>query len=243
MARGDLIKGKKVQNKKENKITTTTTKAIRNPFKRGGSLISDRQLKGFQIVKRIGSGVSGKVFIASKKNNGKDSDRMRVAMKMVDASKDGLAEFVFESELCEQLSAISTIGPRFQKAWRMRADGKTIGVMVTDLWDTTLERYMDKNKLKTLPRLVTDIVSRQITQLHQLGFVHLDIHAGNVLLKLDQRGKPKDATLADFGNAMELDAVDGDFLKEVIEWFEIPKTKDPKKVDKSLYSLMKREWK
>ena len=62
-------------------------------------------------------------------------------------------------------------------------------------------------------------------------------------MKLDQRGKPKDVTLADFGNAMELDAVDSDFLKEVIEWFELPKSKDPKKVDMSLFSRMKREWK
>ena len=178
MGRGDPIKGKKARNEnkknKERKITTTsTTKAIRNPFKRGGSLISDRQLRGFQIVKRLGAGVSGKVFIAAKKNKGKETNHRRVALKMVDASKEGLAEFVFESELSKQLSAISSIGPRFQKAWKMRLDGKTIGIMVTDLWDTTLERYMDKNKLKTLPRLVVDIISHQITQLHQLGFVHL----------------------------------------------------------------------
>lgn len=245
MGRGDPVKGDKAKdknkkNKNNKKITTTTTKAIRNPFKRGGSLISDRQLKGFSIVKRLGAGVSGKVFVAAKHAND-NSDR--VALKMVDASKDALAEFIFESGLSEQLSAICSIGPKFQKAWKIRADGKTIGIIVTDLWDTTLEKYMDKNKLKTLPRLVVDTISRQITQMHQLGIVHLDIHGGNILLKLDPRGTPKDATLADFGNAMDLDAVDGDFLKEVIEWFEIPKTKDPKKVDVSLFSRLKREWK
>ena len=240
--------------------TKAEPKVLRNPFKRAGFIISTRQLRGYQIVKRIGSGAYGRVFSARKagKSHLKDTDVM-VALKVVNITVgDDRKDFLNEVSLSERFSTIANIGPTFLQSWKMVVDGKRIGVITMRLWDTSLGRFMDRSSRKSVPRLVLEKISAQLRALHRLGYAHMDLHSGNILVKVKsdrsvrmagQKEKQErlvivDATLADFGHSMALADVDEARLKEVVEWYELPKTtRDPKQVDLKLLAKIKREWK
>jgi serine/threonine protein kinase len=232
-------------------------KPLRNPFKRGGSLISNRQLRGYQIIKRIGTGAYGRVFHARKgsKRASKETEETIFAFKMVDITEvDGREEFSNEVKHSELFSTVAGIGPTFFKSWKLNVDSKRIGVIVTELWDTSLRRYMERSSRKSVPCLVRDKISAQLQALHQLGYAHMDLHSGNILVKVEERGVGKkgegkkktiiNATLCDFGRSMPLDDVDEPMLEHVIDWYELPKTThDPKIVDLKLFARIKTEWK
>jgi serine/threonine protein kinase len=220
--------------------------SFRNPFIRGdtGSILSPRQLRRHHIGKLIGKGAYGKVFRAKK---GSGRDKAMVAIKMVDtgASEGGYAQFMMERWTTELLYD-GGIGPKFHAGWCIRKDHKTIGIIVSELWDCTLGDYMKQTGRKVIPKLVVDKVQQQLDQLHShCNLAHMDIHAGNIMLKLDSSTNAiVDVTLVDFGNAVHLDSIDEELMQLTIEMCDLPATiKDPRRIDKIMFAKMKREWK
>jgi serine/threonine protein kinase len=222
-------------------------KPFRNPFVRGrrGSVLSRRQLRRYHIGKLIGKGAYGKVFRATK-NTG--SGRQNVAIKMVEtgASENGYAQFLMERWTTELLHVDGGIGPKFHDGWCIRKDHKTLGIIVMELWDSTLGDYMEKTGRKGIPKLVIDKVQQQLDRLHtHYRLAHMDVHGRNVMVKLDRDTNTiVNATLVDFGNAVHLDGVDQEMMQETIDHNDLPRTiKDPRRIDHCMFAKMKKEWK
>ena len=218
--------------------------SFRNPFVRKGSALSMRQLRGFQVEKIIGRGAYGKVYKASKAHSSSSS----FAIKIVDSSTLNPCQFQMECWITEWLSLDAGIGPTFHGSWTVRADGKRLGMLATELWDMTLEEFMKTRKRKTVPKVVLEKIWQQLKQMHShFRLIHMDVHSGNILLKLSpSKVKVIDATLADFGNATNLDAPDMDLMSATIDMYDLPHQKhldDPKKIDHSLFTRMKNAWK
>jgi serine/threonine protein kinase len=221
--------------------------SFRNPFVRGGSALSTRQLHHYQMGKRIGKGAYGKVFRAKKK-----TENHRVALKIVDtsSSEHGYTQFNMERWTTEMLSQDGGIGPNFHDGWCIRKNGKTLGMLAIELWDCSLEVFMKLTARRTVPKIVIDKVQTQLAQMHShYKVAHMDVHAGNVLLKLEKgapRDKPKvlGVTLADFGNVMYLEGIDEELMQLTIDMYDLPRSiKDPRRIDHAMLSLMKSQWK
>ena len=212
---------------------TTTKKTFQHPFKKQKRL-SNIFLKGFDILKPIAKGSFGKVY------KGRKKDGKPCAIKFVDL-KDTEGDFPMEGIITEWLSSYK-IGPEFYGCWSIPQEG--LGVLVSDLWDGTLDDFMDNNDRKVVPKVVMDKVTRQVEKLHSLGHAHLDLHGANVLVKWDSTGKKiVDATITDFGKTHHVEGIDKERLKLPIELFDLKPTKCPKNIDKQFIQQLKLDYK
>ena len=194
--------------------------------------MSQESLKRFVIKKKkLAKGAFGKVYKAER-------DGQRVALKFQNLDD---AEDNFELERCltEWLSE-EGIGPRFVDQFVIKE--ARLGVIATELWHGTLEDYMHKHKRSTVPQIVMDKLRQQVRKLHHLDHVHLDIHEGNVLLKL-RGSEVVDATLTDFGHTTHVLGIEAKQLKLPIKLYGLKKTDDPKDIDWQLLQNLEHEWK
>jgi serine/threonine protein kinase len=205
---------------------------LKNPFTRG-SILSVGQLRHYRIIKRVGRGSYGSVYKVEKQGE-------VMALKLVNLREATHDEFVMECHITKLASQLKA-GPTYSDSWRI-AKGK-VGVIVTDLWDMSLEKFMDTSGLKTVPKVVVDKIQGQLDRIHAHGVSHLDLHAGNILVRLNSKGKVSDATLTDFGQAMRTQQVDSETLQDIIDHFELPKRATASEVDVRLFKQIKREWK
>ena len=204
--------------------------SFRHPFRKKD--VSLDAIKGFQLVKKIGKGSFGKVYKAKK-------DGKECAFKFVDLN-DKEGDFALEGILTEWFSS-EKIGPQFIGCWDIKKEN--LGVLASDLWDCSLDDFMEKNDRSRVPKLVMDKVTAQIKRLHSLDHVHLDLHGGNVLVKCNATGKNVvDATIADFGKSMHVHNINQKRLKLPIELFELRPTKDPKNIDLQLLKQLRSDY-
>ena len=152
------------------------------------------------------------------------------------------------------LFADQGIGPKVHSAWKIRNDAgeSEIGVIVFELWDASLGDFMDEISEKSrneVPECVVKKLKSQLRKVHDLNYAHLDLHAGNVLIKFDDPDKKSkkrkivDATLCDFGLSMHINDVTKTLFKEAAKSLEVnPKTKDPREIDCLSLENIKNEW-
>jgi len=205
---------------------------LKNPFRRH-SVLSVDQLRHYRIIKRIGRGSFGAVYKAEKKG-------ITRALKLVNLRETSRDEFFLECEMTKVFSELKS-APTYFKSWSLPS--KKVGVIVTELWDTSLGKYMDNSDRKSVPKLVLEKIQGQLDRIHGMGVSHFDLHADNILLRLTDGGKVCDAILADFGHAKHTDALTCEELHEIIDNFELPKGTKASDVDRLQFSQIKREWK
>lgn len=188
--------------------------------------LSSRQLRHHKLGRLVGKGASGRVYKATK-------NKSVFAIKMVKLSRwKTRAEFQMEMVLSEVFASMG-VGPAFHGAWVSRANASfpAVGVLVTDIWTMTLEDYLDQHG--RLPQHLCKKLERQLHDIHDFQYVHMDIHEANVLVRTNDQGKAIDATLADFDHAMFLGAIDEDAVARTKEAAGVPKRiHDPKEIDK-----------
>lgn len=211
------------------KTTEKKTTTITHPFKKKKRVT----LPGIHILKRIAKGSFGKVYHGIK--NG-----VNCAVKLVDL-RDTEGDFPMEGMVTEWLSE-QKIGPQFLGCWSV--PNEDLGVLVSELWNGTLDDFMEKNNRKTVPKIVLDKVTSQIEKLHSLGHAHLDLHGGNILVKWDSTGKNVlDATITDFGKTHHINGIEQDKLNLPIELFKLKRTTCPKSIDRQFIQVLKNDYK
>ena len=91
------------------------------------------------------------------------------------------------------------IGPKFYDSWTNNE--LEIGIIVTELWDTTLEDY----NLSILPEKIISKLRYQIESIHNIGYIHYDIKKQNILINLNNNDEIIDITITDYGLTEKID--------------------------------------
>ena len=207
---------------------------ISNPFRKAEGQLSPKMLRGYTVVKKLGKGSFGVVYEALKPGN------KPIALKLVDLKETSKTDFVFEREMA-QLCSEEKLGPQYYESWNM--ESSKIGALVLELWDQTLGSWMDKSGRTTVPKVVVDKVQWQLDKLHQLNLHHLDLHADNILVRLNQKGDVIDATLSDFGKTTHETDIDMENLEKIVDFYELPKGTTIQNIDQRMFSQIKQDWK
>ncbi len=74
----------------------------------------------------------------------------------------------------------------------------SLGFISSDKWDITLDQYYKKYQTP-VPKNIIELIGSKVNLLNDNGIIHDDIHAGNIVLNLDQNNIPTDISLIDFG--------------------------------------------
>lgn len=185
-----------------------------------------RQLKHMKLGRLVGKGSSGRVYEGTKKKS-------VFAVKLVQLNQPSCkGDFQMEMLLSEVLSSIG-VGPRFRCGWVSRQNAKfpAVGVLVTDMWTMTLEDYLREHA--RLPQHLCKKLQGQLQDMHDVQFVHMDIHEANVLVKTDDQGKAVDVTLTDFERAMFLEEIDMEAVERTKKAEGVPpRITEPTEIDK-----------
>ena len=179
-----------------------------------------------KLGRLVGKGSSGRVYEGSKK-------RSVFAVKLVKLSQPSCkVDFQTEMLLSEVLSSMG-VGPTFRCGWVSRQSARfpAVGVLVTDMWTMTLEDYLREHA--RLPQHLCKKLRGQLQDMHDVQFVHMDIHEANVLVKTNDKGKAVDATLTDFERAMFRGAIDMEAVERTKKVEGVPqRIKEPTEIDK-----------
>jgi hypothetical protein len=154
-----------------------------------------RIMGGFHIVRVIGSGSGGSVFVARRAEERHDEGAETYALKV--PSYDGqnahtLSEQEFLKLFREEAGALLTLPAHPNLAgfvtFDARARPKPILVMEL-VHGPTLERLLDKRELSiSVAFSVLDGVAAGLGAMHAAGIGHLDVKPGNVILRVPPAG-------------------------------------------------------
>lgn len=103
---------------------------------------------------------------------------------------------------------------------------------------------MDKSDKRTVPKKAIDDIKKELDRMHRCGFVHLDLHEDNVLVRLDdKKRKIERATICDFGLAKAIKDVSAKDIADVIDDYDLKPTNDPEKLDFLMVREIEKQWK
>ena len=226
---------KQSQRKEEGK-KKRVRRVFTHPFQKTVD-VGTRLLKGFEVGKKIANGAFGRVYKGKRVEDGREC-----AFKFVDLrKKDAYEGVVLEFELANLLSDVG-VGPKVLGYWKIPT--MDMAFLVTELWTTTLEDYLHDENLKKPSKKIMDLLRAQVEKMHKTGHVHLDIHSGNVLLKLDKKRRPIDLVLTDFGKSTHQKGCAQWQLDSPIEYFKLKRSNDPADIDWQMVEKIKKneEW-
>jgi eukaryotic-like serine/threonine-protein kinase len=162
-----------------------------------------RTLGGFYLVRPLGQGASGSVFLVHRVEDKSDPDAEKFALKVPDYSASA-ARLLSESEFLEmfraEASALIAVPshPNLARFVTFDLAARPKPILVMELVEgATLEAGVQSRALD-MPRCfaVLDDVLQGLDAMHSVGVGHLDLKPSNVVLR---RGI--DAVLVDFGLA------------------------------------------
>lgn len=213
--------------KKQRKVIR---RVFAHPFQKNKD-IGTRTLCGIKILKKIARGSFGRVY------QGKRGDGVMCAVKFVDL-RDGETQqtFLLESNMSELL-AEEGIAPKIIAQWEM--PDCDMAVIATELWTCTLEDYLQDVGLSKPNSLIVEKLRYCVRKMHKTGHVHLDIHEGNVLLKLEN-DEVVDLALTDFGKTTHIYGIRQEELDDAIDHFDLNPTNDPTNIDWQMVEKIKR---
>ena len=162
-----------------------------------------RTLGGFFILRALGAGGVGSVFVATRAEDKADPDAERLALKVPEYSASAaraLSEAEFLKMFREEASALIALPGHSNLARFVTFDAgtKPKPILVMELVEgVTLERLLETRGVETPRALhVLDDVLAGLEAMHGVGVAHLDIKPSNVVLR-----NGEEAVLVDFGLA------------------------------------------
>ena len=162
-----------------------------------------RTLGGFYVLRPLGKGAVGSVFICSRAEDRNDPDAERFALKVPEYSASA-ARSLSETEFLElfrsEASALMQVPqhPNLARFVTFDVGARPKPILVMELVEgTILERSLASRSLD-MPRAlrVLDDMLAGLEAMHGVGVAHLDLKPSNVVLRKDQ-----EAVLVDFGLA------------------------------------------
>lgn len=159
-------------------------------------------LKNYYLKELIGSGTAGLVYSAV---NQTDSKNYAIKLENLYIDKNSLKninnyenvknniyqEFYKEVNITKVFND-NNIGPKFFDSWINNE--LEIGIIVTELWDTTLKLYNSCN----IPENIINKLRQEIEKIHSIGYIHYDIKKDNILIKINDNDEITDITITDF---------------------------------------------
>lgn len=166
----------------------------------------NRTLGGFYIVRTIGRGAGGSVFVACRSEERHASAPQCFALKVPEYSGSAshtLSEAEFNRLFREEAGALLALPEHPNLAGFVTFDvgARPKPILVMELVEgPTLERVLDKRELD-VPRAlaVLDGIAAGLAAMHACGVAHLDVKMSNVILRPADGGER--AVLVDFGLA------------------------------------------
>jgi hypothetical protein len=162
-----------------------------------------RTLGGFYVLRSLGAGGVGSVFVATRVEDRGDPDAERLALKVPEYSATAaraVSEADFLKMFREEASALIALPqhPNLARFVTFDAGSKPKPILVMELVEgVTLERVLETRGVDTGRALgvLADVLGG-LEAMHAAGVAHLDIKPSNVVLR---RGE--EAVLVDFGLA------------------------------------------
>jgi hypothetical protein len=162
-----------------------------------------RTIGGFYVLKSLGSGASGTVFVVTRVEERNESDAERFALKVPEYSATAarmISELEFSNMFRAEASALMAVPPHPNLARFVTFDvgAKPKPILVMELIEgSTLDRILESGALEMTRTLqILDDVLAGLEAMHEVGVGHLDLKPGNVVLR-----KGEEAVLVDFGLA------------------------------------------
>ena len=168
-----------------------------------------RTLSGFYVLRCIGSGAVGTVFVAKRSDERHDSGAETFALKVPEyngAAARSLSEVEFLRLFREEAGALLSIPANRHLAHLVTFDGgaKPKPILVMEfVQGPSLERLLQQEsvQLESAFRYL-DGVAEGLEAMHAGGIGHLDVKPSNVIIRRSNAGKPtEEAVLVDFGLA------------------------------------------
>ena len=162
-----------------------------------------RTIGGFHVVRALGAGAVGSVFVATRVEDKGDAGAERFALKVPEYSASvarSLSEAEFLTMFRDEASALIALPshPNLARFVTFDAGSKPKPILVMELVEgTTLEHLIEARGVDTARvLLVLEDVLRGLEAMHAAGVGHLDLKPSNVVLRRDGQ-----AVLVDFGLA------------------------------------------
>jgi eukaryotic-like serine/threonine-protein kinase len=162
-----------------------------------------RTIGGFYVVRALGAGAVGSVFVATRVEDKGEPGAERFALKVPEYSASvarSLSEVEFLTMFRDEASALIALPshPNLARFVTFDAGSKPKPILVMELVEgTTLEHLLEARGVDTARVLgVLDDVLRGLEAMHSAGVGHLDLKPSNVVLRRDEQ-----AVLVDFGLA------------------------------------------
>ncbi len=150
------------------------------------------EIEGYQLLKKIGSGASGQVFLATEINNNK---KVAIKIPMIFLTAEQMQRFTHESHLLSRLSHNNIA--HIDKTGMIEKDN--LPYIVMEYVDgKTIHQYCKDKQLdfKAIIELFKQVLDA-VQYAHNKGIVHRDIKPENILV--NEQGEVK---LLDFGIAL-----------------------------------------
>ena len=179
----------------------------------------DTEISKYDLIKKIGEGTYGKVYIADTKN--KNNEIVIKVQKL--ASPSNIESFLLEANLTKKLYYEYKIGPRFHNAWYCKEPnrGPATGYILAKKMDGDLKSLQtdDESSFKDnvyLHKKAYDDFKSKLKVLHKNGYVHADLMPKNVLVNTVTKNNKtiiKEMVMTDFGLSDKKE-----YLKDDITW-------------------------
>ena len=162
-----------------------------------------RTLGGFFVVRPLGAGAVGSVFVVLRLEDRYDAAAERFALKVPDYSASAarsLSEAEFMQLFRDEASALMAVPAHASLARFVTFDlaARPKPILVMELVEGTMLERMIESATFDMPRAlkVLDDVLAGLEAMHSVGVGHLDVKPSNVVLRRDD-----EAVLVDFGLA------------------------------------------
>lgn len=152
-------------------------------------------VKGWNVVRKLGQGVSGAVFLAEK-------DGMQAALKIVVDSPDSANFVTVEAEVrMQQKFADAGLAPKIYCHGKTQVGQTTVHVILMEPVDFTLNAFMCRDVVtrEALKEIAMSLF-RMLLKMRKLGVTHGDMHTENVAFRVQPDGTYK-MLLIDFGQS------------------------------------------
>ncbi len=177
---------------------------------RGGALPAwmppSRVLGGFYVLRVLGSGAVGSVFVACRAECRRDPHAERFALKVPEydaATARTLSESQFLALFREEAGALLALPrhPNLPRFVTFDAEARPKPILVMELVEgPSLERLLPTGELRIERALaILEDIAAGLQIMHEAGLGHLDLKPANVILRRSEQGER--AVLVDFGLA------------------------------------------